>query len=67
MARVRETVLPHARRGFFAIDLAQAQRDVARLPYSTGSSQTAQLQADCQIDWITLREDKDAQAKDQGK
>lgn len=48
--------------------LIQVKRcDVARLPYSTGSSQTAQLQADCQIDWITLREDKDAQAKEQGK
>ena len=48
--------------------LIQVKRcDVARLPYNTGSSQTAQLQADCQIDWITLREDKDAQAKEQGK
>ena len=27
VARVRETVLPHAQRGFFAIDLAQAQVD----------------------------------------
>lgn len=36
-ARVRETVLPHAQRGFFAIDLAQAQRDVARLPWVAGT------------------------------
>ena len=37
VARVRETVLPHAQRGFFAIDLAQAQRDVARLPWVAGT------------------------------
>lgn len=37
VARVRETVLPHARRGFFAIDLGQAQRDVARLPWVAGT------------------------------
>ncbi len=36
VARVRETVLPHAQRGFFAIDLAQTQRDVARLPWVAG-------------------------------
>ena len=37
VARVRETVLPHAQRGFFAIDLAQTQRDVARLPWVAGT------------------------------
>jgi len=37
VARVREAVLPHAQRGFFAIDLAQAQRDVARLPWVAGT------------------------------
>ncbi|MBB3345455.1 cell division protein FtsQ/DivIB [Luteimonas sp. RC10] len=36
VARVRETVLPHAQRGFFAVDLAQARRDVARLPWVAG-------------------------------
>ncbi|WP_233580291.1 MULTISPECIES: cell division protein FtsQ/DivIB [Luteimonas] len=35
-ARVRAAVLPHAQRGFFAVDLAQAQRDVARLPWVAG-------------------------------
>ncbi|WP_394003885.1 cell division protein FtsQ/DivIB [Luteimonas sp. WGS1318] len=37
VARVREAVLPHAQRGFFAIDLGQAQRDVARLPWVAGT------------------------------
>ncbi len=32
-ARLRETVLPHAQQGFFAVRLADAQRDVARLPW----------------------------------
>ncbi|KLJ02342.1 cell division protein FtsQ/DivIB [Luteimonas sp. FCS-9] len=36
VARVRETVLPHAQRGFFAVDLVQAQRDVSRLPWVAG-------------------------------
>ena len=35
-ARVRAAVLPHAQRGFFAVDLAQAQRDVARVPWVAG-------------------------------
>ncbi|MCD9027050.1 cell division protein FtsQ/DivIB [Luteimonas sp. BDR2-5] len=36
-ARLRETVLPHAQRGFFAVRLADAQRDVARLPWVAGA------------------------------
>ena len=31
--RVRETVLPHARQGFFAVRLDEARADVARLPW----------------------------------
>ncbi len=46
--------------------LIQVKRcDVARLPYSTSTS--AQLQADCQIDWITLRESTGEPGKEQGK
>lgn len=35
-ARVRAAVLPHAQRGFFAVDLGDAQRDVARVPWVAG-------------------------------
>ena len=42
--------------------------DVSRLPQSTTDGSTiAQLQADCRIDWITLREIKDAPETGQGK
>lgn len=49
--------------------LIQVKRcDVSRLPSGAGgNSPAAQLQADCQIDWITLRENKDVQAKEPGK
>ena len=48
--------------------LIQVKRcDVTRLPYSTNASQSAQLQADCQIDWITLRESIAEQGKEQGQ
>lgn len=33
VARVRETVLPHAQRGFFAVRLDDARRGVAKLPW----------------------------------
>ena len=42
--------------------------DVSRLPQGAGDGSTmAQLNADCRIDWITLREIKDAQETGQGK
>ena len=42
--------------------------DVSRLPQGAGdSTPSAQLQADCRIDWITLREIKDATETGQGK
>lgn len=42
--------------------------DVSRLPQSaTDSSTIAQLQADCRIDWITLREIKDAPETGEGR
>lgn len=41
--------------------------DVVRLPQNTGGSQAAQLQADCQIDWITLRETRDSPTTGQGR
>ena len=42
--------------------------DVSRLPQgATDGSTIAQLQADCRIDWITLREIKDAPETGQGK
>ncbi|MFT3847551.1 MAG: hypothetical protein QM739_02420 [Propionivibrio sp.] len=42
--------------------------NVSRLsPGPVGGSPAAQLQADCQIDWITLRENMDGQTKGQGK
>ena len=48
--------------------LIQVKRcDVTRLPYSTNGSPAAQLQADCQIDWITLRESTAEQGKEQGQ
>lgn len=48
--------------------LIQVKRcDVSRLSYGSGSSPAAQLQADCEMDWITLRENKDEPTKEQGK
>lgn len=49
--------------------LIQAKRcDISRLPQGAGlESTSAQLQADCLIDWITLREVIDAKAKGQVK
>ena len=42
--------------------------DISRLSQGAGDgSPIAQLQADCRIDWITLREIKDAQETGQGK
>ncbi|MBP6712156.1 MAG: hypothetical protein KA150_13000 [Propionivibrio sp.] len=42
--------------------------DISRLSQGAGDgSPIAQLQADCRIDWITLRETKDAQETGQGK
>ena len=42
--------------------------DVSRLPQGAGdSTPSAQLQADCRIDWITLSEIKDATETGQGK
>ena len=42
--------------------------DVSRLPQgATDGSTIAQLQADCRIDWITLREIKDAPQTGEGK
>ena len=42
--------------------------DVSRLPQDAGDGAPAtQLQADCRIDWITLREIKDATETEQGK
>ena len=42
--------------------------DVSRLPQDAGDgAPAAQLQADCRIDWITLREIKDATETEQGK
>lgn len=37
VARVREVVMPHARQGFFAVDLARAQQDLARVPWVAGT------------------------------
>lgn len=49
--------------------LIQVKRcDVSRLPRGSGDgSPAAQLQADCRIDWITLREATETPAKGQGK
>ena len=48
--------------------LIQVKRcDVSRLPVGSGNSPAAQLKADCEIDWITLRENKEEQTKEQGK
>ena len=42
--------------------------DISRLSQGAGDgSPVAQLQADCRIDWITLREIKDAQETGEGK
>lgn len=48
--------------------LIQVKRcDVARLPFNTGNNPSAPLQADCQIDWITLRESTAEPGKEHGK